>query len=366
MSVEEIKRNSLNSLAEYKKELYENPVLKNLFIELTLKCNAKCEHCGSSCDDTSPQEEVSADEIKKALLDVSKHFNAKEIVLNITGGEPLLRKDIFDLMEYAVNLGFNWGMTSNATLINDEVIENIKRTNMGSISISLDGMKETHENFRKIPNSFDILIENVKKIQKVKTIKIIQITTVANKKNLHELEDMYELMKELKIDSWRIVNVDSIGRAKDNKELLLSNDDYKYLFSFIKKVRSEKIINVEYGCAHYLGVELEKELRNRYFICSTGLFVASILYNGDIYVCPNVERRKELVQGNIKHDSLSEVWKTKFKEFRSDDRLSCNKCTKCSDWKYCLGDSFHTWDFEKNEPSFCIKNILSEEDENDE
>lgn len=116
-------------------------------------------------------------------------------------------------------------------------------------------------------------------------------------------------------------------------------------------------MNVEYGCSHYLDIPMEKEIRDTYFFCITGLYVASILSNGDIFVCPNVERRKEFVQGNIKTDSFVDVWENRFELFRSDDRLKCDKCSKCSKWKYCLGDSFHTFNFDDRKPNFCINEI---------
>jgi len=361
MKLEQIKRRNLDNIAKYRKQLYEKPKLRDLFIEVTLKCNAYCEHCGSSCGNDVPDDGMSTDDIKHILDDVASNFKPQDILLNITGGEPLLRSDLFELMAYAVGLGFSWGITTNGILINDRIINLIKETKMASISISLDGLKETHETFRKVPHSFDKIINNIKKLQKIKTIKVVQVTTVANKKNLHELPAMYELMKDLKIDAWRIVNVDSIGRAKDNCDILLDSNDYQYLFDFIEKSRLEKIIKIEYGCAHYLGISLEKELRDTYFMCTTGLSVASLLYNGDIYVCPNVERRPELIQGNIKQDLFSKVWYTKFKEFRNEKRTSCDMCLKCNAWHYCLGDSFHTWNFETNSPNFCIKKIIKEE-----
>ena len=184
--------------------------------------------------------------------------------------------------------------------------------------------------------------------------------TVANKKNLHELESLYQLMKELKVVSWRVINVDPIGRAKENKEILLDKEEYQYLFSFIKEKREENIINVEYGCSHYLGLSLEKELRDTYFSCVAGLYVASILSNGDIFICPNVERRKEFIQGNIKHDNFVEVWENKFQLFRTDNRTKSDQCNGCPNWKYCLGDSFHTFDFEKKKPCFCIRELYEE------
>lgn len=356
--IEKYKIKNLNRLAKYRKKLVKKPILKDLFLEVTSRCNARCEHCGSSCGNEIDKNEVSSDVLKKTLLEISNRYNAKEIILNVTGGEPLMRKDLFDIMEYASKLGFRWGMTTNGMLITDEVISLMKKTNMESISISLDGLKETHESFRKVPNCYEKILENIKKLQKVPCIKVVQVTTVANKKNLNELEDLYKLMQELNIISWRVINVDPIGRAKGNSDILLDKEDYIYLFEFIKRLREEKKIeNVEYGCSHFLGLEYEKEVRDTYFICSAGLYVASILSNGDIYVCPDVERRKELIQGNINTDSFVDVWENKFEYFRNADKRKSNKCKNCKNWKWCLGDSLHTWNFEKEEPNFCIIDI---------
>jgi len=358
--VKELKIKNLDKIAEYRKKLYDKPILKDLFIEVTSMCNARCEHCGSSCGDKIPTEEISSEYLKKALKEISERYNPNDVLLNITGGEPLMRKDLFEIMDYANKLGFRWGMTSNGMLINDKVIEKMVETNMETISISIDGLKETHEKFRRVPNSFDRIIENIKKMQKEKSIKIVQVTTVANKKNLNELEDLYKLMIDLNVVSWRVINVDPIGRAKGNDDILLDAKDYVYLWNFIKEKRDENKLNVEYGCSHYLDLDYEKEIRDTYFICTAGLYVASILSNGDISVCPNVERRKEFIQGNIKEDNFVDVWENEFKIFRNDNRTKCEKCAKCEKWKYCLGDSFHTWNFDDNRPNFCIKDIYEE------
>lgn len=357
--IEKLKIKNMNNLAKYRKKLYKRPILKDLFIEMTLRCNAKCEHCGSNCDDNIHSDEIGSEHLKRVLEDIAQNYDASEVILNITGGEPLLRKDLFEIMDHAVKLGFHWGMTTNGMLITDEILKEMERTKMETISISLDGLEETHESFRKVPNSYKKIIESIKKLQKVKTIKVVQITTVANKKNLHELEDMYKLMQDLSIQSWRILNVDPIGRAKSNSGILLDKDEYIYLFEFIRRLREENLLNVEYGCSHYLDLKYEKELRDTYFICSAGIYVASILSNGDIYVCPNVERRCELIQGNIKTDKFVDVWENKFKFFREETSKSCIKCKKCKSWNYCCGDSLHTWDFDKNEPRFCIKDLLN-------
>jgi radical SAM protein with 4Fe4S-binding SPASM domain len=159
------------------------------------------------------------------------------------------------------------------------------------------------------------------------------------------------------IDSWRVVNMEPMGRAKDFPELLLTDDDYRTLFEFIrnKRIAGEP---VAYGCSHYLGMEYEREVRDWYYLCTAGLYTASISTNGDIVACLDIERRPEFVQGNILRDRFSDVWKNKFQIFRRDLSDDNAVCQKCDQKEFCHGDSYHSWDFDKNEPQLCFKDIL--------
>ena len=117
------------------KALSKAPILYNLFWETTLKCNAKCKHCGSHAGEDYPiKDELTTEEIKNALQQIANKYDATKILLNITGGEPLLRKDLFDVMNFAKNLGYRWGMTTNGILINDAIIE-IEDCNMADYFI---------------------------------------------------------------------------------------------------------------------------------------------------------------------------------------------------------------------------------------
>ena len=355
------KEYEMMKLYEYRKSLYDKPILKHLFLEVTSRCNARCEHCGSRCDGNMQGEEIEAKYIKKVLKEVADKYDASKILLNVTGGEPLMRKDLFEIMEYASSLGFSWGMTSNGMLITKSMVKKLEKANMVTVSISIDGLKETHEAFRKVPNSFEKILNGIKMMQESSIIQIVQVTTVANKKNINQLEDIYNLLVENGVKYWRILNCDPIGRANDNNNILLDMDDYKYLFNFIKEKNKEgKMIEITYGCSHYLGPSLEKEIRSDYFFCMAGLWVGSILSNGDIFVCPNVPRRPEFIQGNIKKDSFVEVWEDKYRIFRSEFRTSNKTCKKCRHWKYCGGDSLHTWNFDDNKPNICLKQIFDE------
>ena len=333
--------------------------LIDLFWECTLTCNAKCKHCGSSAEKKKYEGELSTDEIKEAFKQIADDMDASKILINVTGGEPLVRKDLCEVMRYAANdLGFHWGMTTNGILLNEENIKNLKKANMEVISISIDGLEKTHDEFRGVPNSYQTIIQNIRNLKNANFVKYIQVTTVFHKGNINEIEKLYEVMLDLKIDSWRLMIMDPIGRANENMNMLLNGEEIKKILDFIKSKKHNKQLELRYGCPSFLGLDYEKEVRNHYFYCKTGINIASILYNGDLYVCPNVPRMKSLIQGNIKVDNFKKVWNDKYKEFRRLDRTKNRECEECKYWEYCLGGAYHTYNFEKNEQKQCVYKMI--------
>ena len=336
----------------------EKPRLVNLFFEVTGRCNAFCDHCGSRCD-SGFREEISAELFNKVLDEVAERYGSSGIMLNVTGGEPLMRKDLFVITKHANDLGFKWGLVTNGMLITDDVVEKLKETHMSTISISLDGMKQTHEEFRHVPGSFDRIIEGIRKLQKANFVEHIQVTFIATKNNIKELPSLYRLLTMVGIDSLRISCIDAIGRAKDNSNLMLEEDDFLYLFDFIKRHKTSPL-PVVWSCTHYFGnTDVDIDPTFRKFACLTGIANASVLYNGDIFGCPNIPRRKELIQGNVKTDSFVDVWENRFEIYRNSERTRGEKCKNCEHWQHCKGDSFHTFDFDANNPLYCYKEMFS-------
>jgi len=154
--------------------------------------------------------------------------------------------------------------------------------------------------------------------------------------------------------------MDPIGRANENNNLLLDGKEIKQILDFIVEKNKNKKLLLEYGCPGFLGLNYEKEARRYYFNCRTGINVASILYNGDLFVCPNVPRIKRFIQGNIRTDNFKDVWDNKYQEFRNKDRTKCEECGKCEWWEYCLGGAFHTWNFNENKQNKCTYKMISE------
>ena len=352
-----IKKKHLNMLAEYRDEtLRPHPVLHSLFLEVTVDCNEHCRHCGSRCGDFKNEKPLELEEYKKLLDEIKEDFDMSNLRICITGGEPLLYKDFFTLTAYVNQLGFHWGITTNGTLITKEIAEKLKANGMRTVSVSVDGLEDTHDWFRQVPGSFQKTMEGIGNLLEV-GFSHVQITTVVHHKNYQELEAMYELFSKTGVRSWRVINVEPIGRAKDNPELMLTKEEYQGMIRFIKEHRHKGSMEVTYGCSHYLGIPMERTVRKWYFLCNAGVYTASIDNCGDMRACLDIERRPELVEGNIRKDRFKDVWQNGYRIYRSDFR-KCGKCEKCREYKYCAGDSFHTWNFDTMEPNLCMRDML--------
>ncbi len=347
----ETKTAQLKQLYGYKQQLRKSPQLRRLFLELTLRCNENCLHCGSRCNDVV-SEELPLN-VYYSFLDKIKHdFSGRLPMLCITGGEPMLRKEFFEIVTYAHKLGFRWGMTSNATLITGEVTKKLKEAGMATISVSLDGLEETHDSFRRTRGGFKGAVEGIKNLMQG-GFGNVQITTVVTKKSLPELESLFELCRKLDVDSWRVIGIEPIGRALELGELFLSRDEQFQMLDFIKRKRREGY-PVTYGCSHYLGLDYEREVRDWYFLCNAGVYTASIMANGDIAACLDIERRSETIQGNILRDDFTKVWREGFKIYRTPLYTKNEECRRCEHRDFCEGGSYHSWDYDKNEQMVCL------------
>jgi len=363
----EIKKQHLEKLAVYRRGLWEKPDLRTLFIEMTLNCNEHCRHCGSWCGDVKMEGTLSDEEILNMLeklkgqLPRDEKGNIKYPYLNITGGEPLVRPGFVNLMKRITELGYRWGMTSNGLLINKSMAEDLKAAGLRTVSISLDGLRETHDWFRRSAGGYDKAIAAVKNLIEV-GISSVMITTVVHKRNIDELDDIYKEVKKTGCNSWRIINVEPIGRAIGNKEIELERADYKRIIDFIIENRAKDTeLDITFGCNHYLGPKKEREARRWYFLCTAGIYTAGIFYNGDIGACLDIERRPETIQGNIRNDDFYETWLNKFQIFRHDRTEESEKCKDCKHRRFCGGDGFHTWDIDNKEPRLCMFNEYKDE-----
>lgn len=351
-----LKKQVMDRRSEVRESLYEKPDLRHLFFELTLKCNERCFHCGSGCE-PGQITGLSLEKYARILDEVDKNFDKRRIQICITGGEPMIRSDFFDIVNMINDKGFAWGMTSNATLITKEAAHKLRLAGMKTISVSIDGLEETHDAQRGLKGGYAMAMRGIQNLIDEGGFHHIQITTVINHKNITELDELFEIVKGIDVGSWRVIGIEPIGRALDFPEMLLTPDDQRKLFSFIIEKRREGY-PVEYGCSHFLGTDIEGNVRKRMFLCNAGVFTASIRSDGSITGCLDIMPNAETIFGNVNEDSFTEVWNNRFETFRKHLSERNKDCMECKYEKWCAGGAHHSFDYVNNRPLICFKDVL--------
>ncbi|MDR0763252.1 MAG: TIGR04133 family radical SAM/SPASM protein [Bacteroidales bacterium] len=331
--------------------------LNYLFWECTQRCNLRCLHCGSDCgfSGTAPID-MPFDDFLNAILPLQKIYRRNSITVAITGGEPLLREDLPECGLRLRQNGFLWGIVTNGFAYTSQVHNRLLSAGMGAITLSLDGLRENHNWLRGNEKSFDNAVNALALITSSKQLNY-DIVTCVNRKNINELASIKEFLISQKAKAWRLFTIAPIGRAKDNKYLQLTPNELKYLMEFIAEARKDKRIRTEFSCESYVG-KYEKKVRDNCFFCRAGINIASVLIDGSISACPNINRI--FVQGNIYKDNFVDVWNERFEIMRNRSWTKTGNCLQCKDYKYCIGGAMHLWDGRHDNILTCINNkILS-------
>ena len=330
--------------------------LRYLFWETTRACNLRCRHCGSDCTVHQP-DELTTEEIEAVFQSISADFDARSIMVAVTGGEPLLRKDLFEVMGHAHDLGFPWGMVTNGMLVDRSVVERCHGAGMDTVTVSVDGLAGAHESIRK-GGSFDRTIEALRLFKDPGYFRNVQATTCVSPYNIADLPGLYELFGRLGIDEWRMLTVTPIGRARDDGNFRLTPLQLRSLLDFIAGRRKAKGLRVTFEEEGFLGTDYEGKVRDALYYCPAGINIAGILANGDIGACPNLPR--QLIQGNVRKDRFKDVWENRYQGMRDLEWKRRGACEKCSWWDFCRGNSLHLWDFSSGRTSMCHLQMLEE------
>jgi len=326
-----------NKFRENETEIHE---LNYLFWECTQRCNLNCKHCGSDCSADSKLPDMPFEDFLNAILPLNKLYPRDSITVVITGGEPLLRNDLAECGKALRKNGFRWGIVSNGLAYNSEIHSKLLSAGMGAITISLDGLEDSHNWLRHNSKSFDGAIKAISLIASSARLSY-DVVSCINLKNLHELPRLQELLISLGVKAWRLFTIAPIGRARGNQDLQLSREQQLQLMDFIVESRHDKRMEIQFSCEAYVG-PYEKKVRDSYFFCRAGINIGSILIDGSISACPNINR--QFVQGNIYTDSFSEVWMKKFKIMRNRRWAKTGVCEKCNDYLDCNGGAMHLRD----------------------
>jgi radical SAM enzyme (rSAM/lipoprotein system) len=332
--------------------------LNYFFWETTLRCNLNCRHCGSECGNDKVLPELPAHKVLQVFKDIASNYEAKDIMVAVTGGEPLVRKDLFEVLSEVSSMGFPWGMVTNGMLVDEDIVEKCASSGMKTVSVSLDGLSPSHNWLRDNETSYDRAMNALKLFSKSGKFNAVEAITCVNAKNINELENMYKVLKDNNIYAWRLFTIFPKGRAEFNKELTLNKELLIQLFNFIKEKRNSDLnMHISYSEEGYLGCDWEREVRDDFFYCGAGINVGGLLADGTYSACPSLAR--EWAQGHVDEISFSEAWEKEYKNMRDREWMRSGNCKNCKEWKDCNGSSLHLWDWKEGKTKACHRQMLN-------
>lgn len=344
----------------------EFPPIRLIAWETTRRCNLSCKHCRADAEDHDYPGELSTDEAKK-LFDNVAEMGFPIIIL--TGGEPLLREDIFELAEYGDKLGLRMVMAPNGTLVTEDTAKKMAASGIKRISVSIDGAtKESHDEFRGVKGAFEGAMHGIENAKKAGIE--FQINTTITKDNLHEIPEILNLAISLGAVAHHIFLLVPTGRGKYIAEKTIDAKTYEKTLNWFYEQRDKVPLQLKATCApHYYRILRQRAKRDGKSVdfdtfgldamtrgCLGGIGFCFISHVGKVQPCGFLD----LDCGNVKEKTFREVWKDSqiFNNLRDYDSLS-GKCGGCGYNKVCGGCRARayeaTGDYMEEEP-FCLYN----------
>ena len=318
----------------------EHP-LTTLFWECTLRCNLHCRHCGSDCKVTSSLKDMPLEDFLPVLDSIARQTDPHRVMINVTGGEPLVRKDLEVCGKAFYDRGFPWGIVTNALAFTPARYRSLLQSGLRSMTISLDGIGATHDWMRGLPGVYEKAVPAINMVANSGQIEF-DVVTCVNKRSYKELDQIKQLLIDNGVKEWRLFTVFPVGRAASDPELRLSGEEFRGTMEFIKRTRKEGLIKASYGCEGFLG-KYEGDVRDNFFLCSAGLTVGSVMADGSIAACPSI--RADYSQGNIyKGDDFMDVWNNRYQIYRDHSWMKTDACARCKAWRWCRGNGMHLRD----------------------
>lgn len=291
----------------------------------TLRCGLSCEHCLAVSHESGfgdmPIEAV------RGLVDEIAAMGVREFL--VTGGEPLAREDLGEVIEYLGRRGVNWSLNT-AAMPDASVREAMARHKPGLVAVSVDGPREVHDAFRGKAGAYDEAIEAIRFYKSLGGVRVCAGTTMTSR-NYDCLDETFHLVAASGADQWGIHLLVPEGRAADRPDLFLAKAQIKRLVKFV--ARKRRYFHVEMADEiGYLGY-LEPLVRDVPLVCGAGRTQCVVLPDGHIVPCTTLDRLCSA--GNIHERPLAQIWAEGFSSLRS--WRPGDKCGHCDYSLACRG-----------------------------
>lgn len=318
--------------------------LRMIAWEITRRCNLSCIHCRASAENGCYPDELKTEECLKLLDDIAS-FSQPVIIL--TGGEPLLREDIFHVARHGSEKGLRMVMAVNGTLVDEAMAQEMQDSGIQRISVSIDGASaESHDRFRQVPGAFEGALRGIRCAKKVGLE--FQINTTIIRQNSHELPAILDLAIDLGAAAHHVFLLVPTGRGKDLIDQQVTAQEYEEILTWFYDQKETSPLHLKATCApqfyRILRQKARKEGKSVTYQnfgldattrgCLGGVSFCFISHVGQVQPCGYLE----LNCGNVRDNTLEQIWKTSsvFRDLRDFNSYE-GRCGRCEYRKVCGG-----------------------------
>ncbi len=321
-----------------------SPACRLIAWEVTRSCNLACKHCRAEAHEEAYPGELTTEQAK-ALIDTFPDVGNPIIIF--TGGEPLMRHDIFELVPYAKAKGLRCVMAPNGTLLSEENVARIKEVGIERCSISIDAPRaEQHDEFRGVKGAFETSMQGIERLKKAGIE--FQINTTVTKHNLPYFKDIFSLCQEIGAAAWHIFLLVPTGRGAELGAEVITGDEYEQVLNWFYDFRKTTDMQLKATCApHYHRILRQRAKEEGIPVnfetfgldavsrgCLGGVGFCFISHVGQVQPCGYLE----LDCGNVLQTPFPEIWK-KSEHFQNlrNPKVYHGKCGVCEYERVCGG-----------------------------
>ncbi len=307
------------------------PNLESLMIQVNTNCNLRCKMC------YLPKKDSDGPNKEKIISMIDEAVEMGAIRVIFTGGEPFLRKDIFEILKYAKSKNLWIGVISNGTLIRRDSAERISQIGINQVAISIDSHIEEINDFQRGKHSMMMIMKGIKNLKEYSVP--IRLNHVLSRMNIAKFKDYLKYFEdEFGITNVQFAPVISRGEGSGYKMGISDEEFGQAMLS--KELQEIRVLFREAPAKKRFLEEVEEKIiykeKKNYTGCGIGFNLMYITSNGNISMCPTMTRHdsKEFDFGNLNEINLKSGWANIHEKFF---KVTCEKNTSCEFWEKCRG-----------------------------